>query len=76
MRTKNPALIRSQERRDIELKKINTILILPIDKKALRAQKYTKRKPTEDEKQETQYTGKQEGRKKKEDRSRREKKIT
>lgn len=30
MRTKNPALIRSQERRDIELKKI---LILPIDQK-------------------------------------------
>jgi hypothetical protein len=34
MRTKNPALIRSQERRDRELKKINTILILPIEKKS------------------------------------------
>lgn len=33
MRTKNPALIRSQERRDRGLKKINTILILPIEKK-------------------------------------------
>jgi hypothetical protein len=33
MRTKNPALIRSQERRDRELKKINTILIFPIEKK-------------------------------------------
>lgn len=75
MRTKNPALIRSQERRDRELKKINTILILPIEKKS-RSSEIDQTEANRGRKKETHYTEKQEGRKKREDRSRREKKIT